>query len=197
MKRTTSFAVSIHRALVFSAGALALAGAPVSGTAAIVCSTPALPVPQNIDGVYINLVTGATGSSGSAVTGWDFNPYASSTGTLLSFNAAPGAGYASTAGQIDALSAGASIGPSSTYLTGIQTSATAMGTYRAGVDSTTYLGFRFTESGNTYYGWLDLNTTGPNGFPTTFNGYCYEDTGAPISAGEDGTDIIFENGFDP
>ncbi|WP_257387031.1 hypothetical protein [Tahibacter caeni] len=152
--------------------------------AAVVCATPAIAVPQNIDGVYINLVTGATGTTGSGTTGWDFNPYASSSSTLLSFNAATGAGYLSSGGVISALASGATIDGSGTYLTGIQTSATAMGTYRAGVTSATYLGFRLTEGGNTYYGWIGLTTTGPNGFPATLNNYCYENTpNTAITAG--------------
>lgn len=197
MKRTTSLAVSIRHAIVFSAGALVMAGTPVAATAAIVCAAPSLSIPQNIDGLYINLVTGATGTSGSAVTGWDFNPYASSSSTLLSFNAAAaGAGYASSGGVISALSAGTVIDASTTFLTGIQTNATVMGTYRAGVTNATYLGYRFTESGNTYYAWLAVTTTAPNGFPMMLDEYCYEDTGAMIHAGDMQGDTIFRNGFD-
>ena len=188
MKRSTVLARSIHRIVGFSTGALVLAAAAPSSMAATVCSSPALPVPQNIDGVYINLITGATGSTGAAVTGWDFNAFASSSNTLLSFYAATGAGYASAGGVIGALSTGTPIGASSTYLTGVQSSATAMGTYRAGVTGATYLGFRFTEAGNTYYGWLNVTTAGPNGFPMTLNSYCYDNAGASINAGDIGFD---------
>lgn len=186
MKRMTRVARSIRSALGLSAGAFVLAGAPVSALAAIVCDNPSIAVPQNIDGVYINLVTGLTGTSGSAVPGWDFDPYASSSNTLLSFYAATGAGYVSSGGVISALGAGTTVGASSTYLAGVQSSETAMGTYRAGVTGATYLGFRFVESGNTYYGWLDVTTAAPNGFPMTLNGYCYEDSGASIKAGDIG-----------
>lgn len=167
---------------LLAAGAMTF-GAPAA-YAAIVCASPNLALPQNIDGFYINLVTGATGTSGSGTAGWDFNPYASSSNTLLSFNIASGAGAVSSGGVITPLSAGTPINASSTYLTGIQTSATAMGSYRAGVASGSYLGFRFTESSNTYYGWLNFTSTGPNGFPATLVNYCYENTpGAEITAG--------------
>ena len=158
-------------------------GAPAA-YAAVVCAAPSIAVPQNIDGVYINLVTGATGTTGSGTVGWDFNPYASSSSTLLSFNGATGSGYVASGGVISALSAGTPIDASSTFLTGIQSSATAMASYRAGVTNANYLGFRFTEGGNTYYGWISLTTTGPNGFPATLNSYCYENTpNTQITAG--------------
>jgi len=158
-------------------------GAPAA-YAAVVCAAPSLAVPQNIDGVYINLVTGATGTTGTSTVGWDFNPYASSSSTLLSFNAATGAGYVASGLLITPLSAGTPIDASSTFLTGIQSSATAMASYRAGVTNANYLGFRFTEGGNTYYGWISLTTTGPNGFPATLNSYCYENTpNTQITAG--------------
>lgn len=166
---------------------LAAVGSMTVGTtsayAAVVCASPSIAVPQNIDGMYINLVTGATGTTGSSVAGWDFNPYASSTATLLSFNAATGSGYVSSGGVITPLAGGTPVGASSTYLTGIQTSPTAMGSYRAGV-SGQYLGFRFTEGGNTYYGWINLTSVGPNGFPANLNNYCYENTpNTEITAG--------------
>jgi len=146
-----------------------------SAYAAVVCASPSIAVPQNIDGIYINLVTGATGTTGTSTPGWDFNPYASSSATLLSFNAATGAGYVSSGGVITPLAGGTPVGASSTYLSGIQTSATAMGSYRAGV-SGQYLGFRFTEGGNTYYGWINFTSVGPNGFPANLNNFCYENT---------------------
>jgi len=167
--------------------ALAAVGGMTVGTtsayAAVVCASPSIAIPQNIDGVYINLVSGATGSTGTSVPGWDFNPYASSSNTLLSFNGATGSGYASSGGVITPLAGGTPVGASSTYLTGIQTSATAMGSYRAGV-SGQYLGFRFTEGGNTYYGWINFTSVGPNGFPANLNNFCYENTpNTEITAG--------------
>jgi MYXO-CTERM domain-containing protein len=50
-----------------------------SANAAVVRSGPvSIVVPANIDGVYLNVLTGATGSSGSSVAGWDINPYSGS-----------------------------------------------------------------------------------------------------------------------
>lgn len=76
---------------VIGAGAAATAaatGAGIVGTsheaeATLVHSgTVNIPIPVNVDGVYLNLVTGATGTSGSSTPGWDINPFS---GTSLSW----------------------------------------------------------------------------------------------------------------
>ncbi|MBU3683815.1 MAG: hypothetical protein FGM39_07380 [Phycisphaerales bacterium] len=55
-----------------------------SANAAVVTSGPVnIVVPATVDGVYLNVLNGATGSAGTGVTGWDINPYSS---TTLSFN---------------------------------------------------------------------------------------------------------------
>ena len=48
------------------------AGVVSDASAAVVTVTTSIPVPQNIDGVYINFLNGATGTS--PVAGWDFDP---------------------------------------------------------------------------------------------------------------------------
>ncbi len=63
------------------------AEAAVVSTPGISPGSPLL-VPNNFDGVYINVVTGATAPSSDAV-GWDFNAYSSATNTALSFFSPP------------------------------------------------------------------------------------------------------------
>lgn len=46
-------------------------------SAAIICSTTPVSIPADLNGVYVNFVTGATGTSGTAIAGWDFSAYAS------------------------------------------------------------------------------------------------------------------------
>jgi len=60
-----------------AAAGLAAVGATEVAQGAIVQVTPGVPIviPDNIDGVYMNVLNGATGSSGGAVAGWDINPY--------------------------------------------------------------------------------------------------------------------------
>jgi hypothetical protein len=49
--------------------------------AAIVDSGPVnIPIPDNIDGVYLNVITGVSGSTGGSVPGWDINPYSATAG---------------------------------------------------------------------------------------------------------------------
>ena len=54
-------------------------------------STP-INVPNTFAGVYINLLTGASGVTTAAVPGWDFNPYGRSSTPTLAFawNRVPG-----------------------------------------------------------------------------------------------------------
>ncbi|MBX3692958.1 hypothetical protein [Dokdonella sp.] len=181
---------SIRNNLGLMAGA-ALLLAATTGNAAIVCDTPplggALPysIPDNIDGVYANLVTGAYNNG--SVANWDINFYNNSAG--LSFWTNPGTGpgtnqvVSSTPGTADVLAAGATIGPGQTYNTSNVTGGTVPDALLGGGSG--YIGVRFynevTSAQN--YGWVALTTTGPNGFPATITGFCYENTGAAITAG--------------
>ena len=56
------------------AAALTAAVAAQAASAEIIYSSVNWVVPNNIDGLYINVQTQATGSAGSAVAGWDPTP---------------------------------------------------------------------------------------------------------------------------
>lgn len=62
-------------ALVGVGASIASAGTVWSGPVNIV-------IPDNIDGVYFNVVTGAQGTSGAGTAGWDINPYTASAGNF-------------------------------------------------------------------------------------------------------------------
>lgn len=179
---------SLLDARLVAYAAVAAAGTAIVPTpvqAAVVSSGPLnLAVPQNIDGIYLNFVTGASGTTGSGTTGWDFNPYASSSGTLLAFNSpsVTGRGGLTLSGAYAILAPGAFISSASTFLSGVQTSATVMANYRAGSNGG-YLGFAFLNetTGITNYGYVHFSSTGTNGFPATILDYSYENTGAGIS----------------
>ena len=172
------------RLAAYAAVATAALAAPALPTteAAVISSGPLnLAVPQNLDGIYLNLVTGATGTA-TPPAGWDFNPYATSSATLLSFNFGTGAGGVAVGGILQNLAPGSTISAASTFLTGLQTTATATSIFRAGVNAG-YLGLRFVNeaTGLTNYGYVQFSTTGPNGFGATILSYAYENTGGAIT----------------
>ncbi len=161
---------------------------PVAANADIVYSGLLnLSVPANIDGVYLNFVTGLTGTSAAAVPGASFNPYLTSTGLVIFWNNPTGvttsAGVSLDGGTtFAALAANSLISAGSTFLSSAQSAATP--SWRAGTDA--YLGVRFVNSSTlaVNYGWVHLTTTGTTGFPATVVAEGYESTGASILAGQ-------------
>jgi hypothetical protein len=171
------------------AGYAALAGAalaaPAAADAAIIYSGPlSIPIIANIDGLYVNFVTGA--NANATVAGWDFNPYL--TGGFLTFFTSTGVAnnnqVVGAAGVVSALAAGTLIGPASAYATAGAISTT--GTVFRTTQSTAYVGIRFTnESTATInYGWALISTSATTGFPATLLGYAFDNTGLPILAGQ-------------
>lgn len=186
--RNTSRLPPAQRALGIAIGVLALAGAPASSMAAIVCSSPSLPVPANQDGTYLNLQTGGTSNSEAGTPGWDINLYASGVPTLLLYFYWPtipadNAGGVSTGTVYNVLNSGDTIGPTQTYST-VSGGPVPYANWHSG-QTGKYLGLRFYNE-NTLalnYGWIQLDTGAGSGFPATVNQYCYDDTGAAIAAG--------------
>jgi hypothetical protein len=180
--------------------ALSAVGGVVSVASATVVtfSTP-IPVPNNFDGIYLNLATGNFATSGGSSPGWDFNPYNS--GTALSFfwnNTAPsvsgGVGVAPT-GAYSVLSEGDSISAASSFSNGTA-AANTLGFQPAG---TRYLGFRFYNeaTASINYGFMSLTSAGSNGFPLTIQGWSYENSGGAITipaVPEPGTSLMLAMG---
>lgn len=159
-----------------------------SAFAAVVCASPNLSIPNTIDGIYLNMVTGASGTSG--ITGWDINPYNNNAGLTFYGTASPygvlATGTAGTTAVARALAAGESISPTPApaFYNQYQTRGTNF--QSAG---TRYLGVKFLNesTGAANYGWVEIvsgNGTGTDvGFPATLSRYCYENTGQEIQAG--------------
>jgi len=84
------------------------------------------------------------------------------------------------------------IGPSSMFTRAAFTSDTSAWQ----VDTSGYLGLRFRDegSGNILYGWLELSTSAPVGFPAHILGWCYEASGGPMST--PAGDTMFKSGFE-
>ncbi len=172
----------LHLALV--AGAVAVfSAAPPAEAAVVVVDLTAAPIniTNSIDGVYLNVVTGA--ATALAAAGWDINPYNNGAGLTFYGAASPSGvlatGTAGTGAVATLLAYGDLISAAGQY-NQFQTQGTAFQT--AG---TSYVGFRFLNesTATTNYGWLRLSTGATAGFPAGITAYGYENAGASITAG--------------
>lgn len=172
-------------AVAASAGVL---GAAHQADAAIVWSGVVnITIPSNIDGVYMNVLTGQTGTSGASVSGWDINPYGS---TTLQFYAATTGGYVRGLGSsttlVDNLAQGTLINASQSFGTGNAETTGATAFFPGSMSN--LVGFRFVNeaTGATHYGWMRilLGGAGLAAQPRTIIEYAYENVaGAGIGAG--------------
>ncbi len=185
MSRIQAVRTKLNIAL-FAGAAVAALAAPAAHAAIIVSTTP-IGIANSIDGVYINLITGATGSSGGAVTGWDLNPYNNGAGLTFYGSASPGGilatGTPGTGAVATSLAFGALIGS-----TGQFNQFQTLGTNFQNASGLGYIGLRFLNEGTGIqnYGWAEFSTTGGDGFPATLTRYAYENTGLSITAGNVG-----------
>jgi hypothetical protein len=171
------------RLVAYAALAGAALAAPAAAEATVVYSGIVnYSVPSTFDGIYINFVTGATGTSSAAVPGANYNPYNGGTGLQFFWNGGVNGGLSLDATTYATLAFGTPISSANTYLNVTSTTATA--SWRAG--SNLYLGVRLVNSvtSATNFGWVHLNTTGTTGFPATIVEYAYENSGASITAGQ-------------
>jgi hypothetical protein len=134
------------------AGAAVLATA-ASATADVNYSVYNQVIPANIDGLYINVETGLTGSSGASTPGWDINPYSS---TSLTFFNASGTGMMRypgvTTGSAGNLAQDTSIDATGSFGGGAVVFGANPGNWQ--LNSTNLFGFRFVASdGLTHYAW--------------------------------------------
>ncbi|MFM2164053.1 MAG: hypothetical protein RL325_490 [Planctomycetota bacterium] len=150
-------ALATRLARHFSAGAVIAAASPFiaadHASAAVQYTAVNWVVPNNIDGLYINVETLATGSAGTAVAGWDINPYSA---TSLTWFNATGTGMLRypglTTGSAGNLALGTIVGPTGSYGSGAVTVGSAAGNWQ--VNSLNRFGFRFVAAdGQTRYGW--------------------------------------------
>lgn len=166
--------------------AAALAGAAAAPDAnAVVVTTFAntnIILPAALGGIYINLLTGATGPN-SSLSGWDMNPYLTVSGLGIYWNQTPTASHggvaASTIGPLLSLAPSTVVSVASTFTNSI--GAAGGSPYRTTNDN--ILGFRFWNETTSAinYGYMMMSTTATNGFPATITGWAYENNGGPIT----------------
>ena len=158
-----------------AAAAATLVGA---ANAAIVTWYCNLVVPNNIDGLYLNVETQVYGPVGAVVPGWDLNPYGTSTTSMSWFAAAAPSGCVTGLGQggttvaVASLSAGTVVDAASTF--GNTASSSSAGGWM--LNAANYFGFRFvTADGLTHYGCGKM-TMGSSMGARTLDFVCYEST---------------------
>ncbi len=166
--------------LVKHFGAAAAAAIVVgAANAAIVTWNCNLVIPNNIDGLYINVETQIARSSAAIVPGWDLNPYGTSTTSMSWFAAAAPSGCVTGLGQggttiaVASLSAGTVVDAASTF--GNTASSVTAGGWV--LNAANYFGFRFLGGDAlTHYGCGKM-TMGSSMGDRTLDFVCYESTG--------------------
>jgi hypothetical protein len=178
---------AVRRAVLFAAAAAA-AVASLSVQAAVVDSgAVSIAIPENIDGIYFNVLTGTGGTTGGGTPGWDVNLYL--TGAGLTFfwpstpaNSSGGVATAATGGLYIDQAVGATVGAASIYSVASGGGGDApFANFRTTGDHT--LGIRFFNETTSAinFGYLTIRATGPTGFPATIIRFVYENTGTDIT----------------
>lgn len=165
-----------------SLAAMAVVSSTAATQAAVITWNINQVVPNNIDGLYVNVQTGVTGATGATTAGWDINPYGTSTTTMSWFNATgsgmvQGLGQGGTSSATASLSMGSVVSASSTYAA-VASSPTAGGWV---LNSVNYFGFKFLDAASQVrYGFGSM-TMGATMGVRTLNFVAFDDTGAPIT----------------
>ncbi len=181
----------------FAMCAAAIATVAVVGTAnaSVVTWNINQVIPNNIDGLYINVEAQTFGSAAGIVAGWDLNPYGTSTTALSWFGAAAPSGCVMGLGQTGTTSAVASLAAgtvvTSTSVYGNTASSVTAGGWT--LNAANYFGFRFAAGdGTTHYG-FGVMTVGATMGVRTLTSLSYESVaGVAITAGTGGPPPAYE-----
>lgn len=162
------------------AAAAALCAAGAANAAVVAWENCNLVVPANFDGIYINVETQQTGTAGSAVAGWDINPYGAS---ALQWYNATGTGMLRypgvTSGSAGNLANGMTVGAAGSFGSGTVTFGSAAGNWQ--LNATNIFGFRFVAAdGGTKYGYGTMVVGATPTVRTITNLYFESVTGASI-----------------
>lgn len=162
---------------------LAAVGEMQQAQAQVIYSGPVnISIPNDIDGIYMNLVTGVFSNVATNVPGWDINPY---TATTFNLWGADTSTWFSPSGLIAGpypIANGTVVGPPTTnfFRPGGGTDIGPQVTLNAA----NLFGVKFNnESGNAVtYGWVEI-TFGADAGTRAITGYAYELSGNSIIAG--------------
>ncbi|MES2904398.1 MAG: PEPxxWA-CTERM sorting domain-containing protein [Pseudomonadota bacterium] len=171
------------KATFLTAATAALLMSASSATATVVVFSTPINVPNTFAGVYVNLLTGASGITPAAVPGWDIDLWGNANNLAFFFNGTPasssGGVAGSTTGPYLDLAPGAVVSAGSTF--SAVTASLAAAAFQA--PGNHILGFRFfNESTNAInYGYMTTTSEGANGFPHTITGWAFENNGGAIT----------------
>lgn len=182
---------SLARVALLCAAVAGVALSPQIASATVVTDdfsgNPLSVVPFNLNGVYLNLLTGAASESDTSVPGWDINPFFSGTGggqpVRFDLYTPQYTGGIVTVGVIPSIPAedlpiGATIGPGLAYKNGA---------VNASSDDTDvhYIGFRFLNETTSVedYAYLEVQQLSSPAVEGSVQilGWAYDDSGAPIT----------------
>lgn len=137
------------------AAAAALAALTATATAQVATQVINQVVPANIDGLYVNVETGGTGSTGGTTPGWDINPYSAS---AMQFFSSTGGGYMRfpgvTTGAGGSLAVGNVIDATGSWNTAVTAVTFGVNPGNWTLNADNYFGFRFIAAdAQVHYGW--------------------------------------------
>lgn len=179
------------------AGYATLAGAalaaPAVADAAIIYSGPvSITIPSTTSGIYLNVVTGVFATTPAGSTGWDLNPWGSTSFNVWANNSAsPNDGVignftgGSSTTLVDNLPLGTIVDGSWAYSRSSGNETTGPTAFVLN-SSANYVGFRFLNesTGQIDFGWMQFSlSTTVSAQPRLIVAYAYDNTGAGINVG--------------
>jgi hypothetical protein len=187
----------VQKKFGFLAGLAALSVFSSVANAAIIDSGPiSIAIPNNTDGVYVNLVTLATGTAGAGVAGWDFNPYNASTSITFFWPTTPATSFGGVAvGTVYSnIPVGTVVNAAANYsvAAGGGGAANFVNFATAGPK---ILGVRFFNEATTAinFGYIQMDKGAAAGFPATITRVVYENTGAAITVAAAGVSGVYSS----
>lgn len=172
---------SLPRVAAMSA-VVAVMGLATSAQAVVVHSgAVSIGVPDNIDGIYVNVVTGAASTDALGAAGWDINPYSALAGNFNLWGPTTTT-WLSPSGLIAGpypLAIGTSVGPGGVFTR--PGGGTNVGAQVA-LNAPNYFGFQFLNEGTgvTNYGWVEV-TFGASAGSRSITAWAYENSGVGLT----------------
>jgi uncharacterized protein YcnI len=147
-----------------------------------------LTVPSTSAGIYLNLINGVFATAPAGAPGWDLNPWGTSSFNVWANNAAEtsngvisGAGSSTT--LVDNLPVGYIVDGTGVFARTGSSETTGATAFNLN-SSNNYIGFRFQDGANTYFGWARFSlSTSAFSQPRVLVDYAFESSGGGIAVG--------------